>query len=66
MLPRERLIKYGPKSLEVEELFAIILGTGTKDEDVFTLSKRIFDNGLISREIYDKYNNKMDEVIELY
>ena len=43
MLPRERLIKYGPKSLEVEELFAIILGTGTKDEDVFTLSKRIFD-----------------------
>ena len=39
--PRERLITYGPKYLSDVELLAIILGSGTKDNDVFTLSTNI-------------------------
>lgn len=39
--PRERLIKLGPKSLTTSELLAIILETGTKEESVLDLSKRV-------------------------
>ena len=39
--PRERLIKLGPKSLTTSELLAIILETGTKEESVIDLSKRV-------------------------
>lgn len=41
LLPREKIIKEGPKGLEDSELIAIMLGTGTKEENVFELSKRI-------------------------
>ena len=44
MLPREKLIKYGPQVLDESELLAIILGVGSKDEDVFILSKRILES----------------------
>ncbi len=39
--PREKLEKYGIKSLTNEELIAILLKTGTKNESVIELSKRI-------------------------
>ena len=39
--PRERLRDQGPGALSSHELLAILLRTGTKDEDVFTLSKRL-------------------------
>lgn len=39
--PRERFIKYGPESLSNQELLAIILRTGTKDESVIQLANRI-------------------------
>lgn len=41
MLPREKLQTYGAESLSDDELLAILLGTGGKNEDVFTLSKKI-------------------------
>lgn len=40
-MPREKLVKYGASSLEEFELLAIILGSGTKNDDVFTISKNI-------------------------
>ncbi|SDK40835.1 RadC family protein [Sediminibacillus albus] len=40
--PRERLIEYGPAHLSNQDLLAILLGTGTKDESVTTLSQRVF------------------------
>jgi DNA repair protein RadC len=40
--PRERLIKHGPSILSEEELLAIVLSVGTKKEEVFTMSSRIF------------------------
>lgn len=39
--PRERLLKYGAKSLANYELLAIILGTGSKNQSVLDLAKNI-------------------------
>lgn len=39
--PRERLVKEGPETLSNQELLAIILRTGTKQESVLQLSYRI-------------------------
>lgn len=47
LLPRERLMTYGPESLSNQELLAILLRTGTKKEHVLNLSIKIL-NGLDS------------------
>lgn len=39
--PRERLIKYGSDHLSNQELIAILLGTGTRDESVMSISARL-------------------------
>lgn len=39
--PREKLISYGPETLSLQELIAIVLNTGTKKEDVLEMSRRI-------------------------
>ena len=39
--PRERFLKYERSSIQTHELLAIILRTGSKDESVLELSKRI-------------------------
>ncbi|NLY80186.1 MAG: DNA repair protein RadC [Lysinibacillus sp.] len=41
--PRERLIKQGPQSLSNQELIAIILRTGTKDESVLSIANRVLN-----------------------
>ena len=42
--PRERLKKYGPDVLSNSELLAIILGQGSKKENVLTLANKILMN----------------------
>ncbi len=46
--PRERLLKEGSNALSNQELIAILLGTGTKQESVLQLSQRVLHhfNGL--------------------
>lgn len=39
--PRERFLKYGPEALSDAELFAIILRTGTVNENVVDVSNRL-------------------------
>ena len=39
--PRERFLRQGPESLSNQELLAILLRTGTKNESVLTLANRI-------------------------
>ncbi|NLY08509.1 MAG: DNA repair protein RadC [Tissierellia bacterium] len=41
--PRERLIKYGAKSLTTVELLAIIIGTGTKQESAIQIAQRLLN-----------------------
>ncbi|ATP41275.1 hypothetical protein CSE16_15095 [Solibacillus sp. R5-41] len=42
--PRERLIRQGAKSLSNQELIAILLGTGTKNESVLAVANRVLLN----------------------
>lgn len=39
--PREKLIHHGPEVLSTSELLEVVLGTGTKKEDLRTMSHRI-------------------------
>jgi len=39
--PREKLIKNGVTTLSMTELLAVVLGTGTKKEEVFSMSARL-------------------------
>lgn len=42
--PREKMIKSGPTILSDQELLAVVLNTGTKKEEVFSMVSRIFKN----------------------
>jgi DNA repair protein RadC len=39
--PREKMLRFGPKALGVPELVAILLGVGTKKEEVLRMAHRI-------------------------
>ncbi len=40
-LPREKLLRLGPRYLEMKELLSIILNNGSKSESVFDISDRV-------------------------
>lgn len=49
--PREKLYNYGPKALSNEELLAIIIRTGNKEDTAIDLARRLLskdDRGLVS------------------
>src|SRR5699024_4445515 len=74
-LPREKLIKYGKENLSDSELLALILKTGTKEENIMELSlnilnkinleknKYLFDN-IKQEHFYCLYLNTKKEIIE--
>ncbi len=39
--PREKMLESGPGALSAAELLAVVLGTGTKKEEVFSMSSRL-------------------------
>lgn len=55
--PRERLIRQGAASLSNQELIAILLRTGTKEESVLVLANRILSS-------FDKIQDLKDATIE--
>ena len=48
--PREKLLKYGAEHLEVAELMAILIGSGSPELDAVALMK----------DIYNSYNNNLN------
>ena len=52
--PREKLLKYGPQVLTLEELIALVLNVGTKKEEVLTMARRLLkeygDNAIIHQK----------------
>jgi len=52
--PREKIITLGPSSLKPYELLALILNTGTKKEDVLTMSARLFKEYGEKEIVYQK------------
>lgn len=57
--PRERLIRQGASSLSNQELIAILLRTGTKDESVLVLANRVLSS-------FDKIQDMKDATLEEY
>lgn len=55
--PRERLIRQGSESLSNQELIAILLRTGTRDESVLVLANRVLSS-------FDKIQDFKDATIE--
>ncbi len=39
--PREKLLAFGPHALNLVELLSVVLGTGTKKEDVMSIASRV-------------------------
>ncbi len=62
--PREKLAKYGPSVLSLEELFAIVLNVGTKKEEVLSMSRRVLkeygDNAIINQKDPKKVSEMLD------
>jgi DNA repair protein RadC len=61
--PREKLMQYGPAHLSVAELLAVVLGVGTKKEEVLAMSHRLMkeygDTGIVEQ----KDPKKMEEML---
>lgn len=57
--PRERLFRYGSESLSNAELLAIVLGCGTKRENIISLSSRIIKN---SRGLNGLFNSSLEDL----
>jgi DNA repair protein RadC len=55
--PRERLVRQGAPSLSNQELIAILLRTGTKDESVLVLANRVLSS-------FDKIQDLRDATVE--
>ncbi|MDP4143859.1 MAG: DNA repair protein RadC [Bacillota bacterium] len=59
--PRERLLRYGAEGISNSELLAIVLRTGSKNEDIISLANRLITlnkglNGLLTASISELLN----------
>jgi DNA repair protein RadC len=61
--PREKLMKYGPQTLTLAELIAIVLNVGTKKEEVLTMSRRLLKEYGDSAIIHQKDPKKVQEML---
>ena len=61
--PREKLIKYGPASLSLTELIAIVLNAGTKKEEVLSMSRRLLKEYGDSAIVDQKDPRKIKEML---
>lgn len=61
--PREKLIKYGPASLSLAELFAVVLNVGTKKEEVLAMSHRLLKEYGDSAIVNQKDPQKIKEML---
>lgn len=63
--PREKMLSYGPSFLSLPELVAVLLGTGTRKEEVMSMSKRIlkeYGEKAISAELSPR---RLAELVEI-
>lgn len=60
--PRERLMAFGPESLNTYELLAILLRVGTKNDSVIDVSKRLVNS---LPELNELRNQTIDELVKI-
>jgi len=63
--PREKLLEHGLSALSVSELLALVLGVGTKKEDVMEMSFRIIKNYGEGSIMFEKEPRKLAENFNL-
>lgn len=63
--PREKLLKKGVESLNVAELLAIVLGVGTKKEELMAMSTRLIREYGGKGIVYQKNPEKITEELEI-
>lgn len=63
--PREKLIKYGPSTLSLAELFAVVLNVGTKKEEVLAMSRRLLKEYGDSAIVNQKDPQKIKELLDI-
>lgn len=63
--PREKLIKYGADALKVSELLAIVLGVGTKKEEVLHMAGRLLKEYGEKAIIHEKNPRKITEALSI-
>lgn len=60
--PRERLLRFGVRALYDEELIALLLRTGSKDKDVYTLSNELLE---VLNSIHDMKQMSLAELMQI-
>ncbi len=63
--PREKLLAQGPESLSIQELLAVILNIGNKNEDVLEMSTRIIREYGEKAIIAEKNAHKLSEELSI-
>jgi len=63
--PREKLVKYGPNVLSVDELLMIVLNAGTKKEGVLAMSRRLLKEYGENAVVNEKDPRKVQEALEI-
>lgn len=63
--PREKLMQVGPKNLSVAELMAILLGVGTRKEDVMAMSRRILREYGERTILHESNPNKLAQALDI-
>lgn len=63
--PREKLKNHGPEVLKNHELIAIILGRGTRKEDVLSIARRVIDDYGAKSLSYEQSVEKLSAALNL-
>lgn len=63
--PREKLIEHGPEVLSMNELLAVILQTGTKKEDVLSMTGRIIKEYGEKSAISERDTKRLSESLDI-
>lgn len=61
--PREKLAKYGPSTLSMAELVAVLWGVGTRKEDVLEMSRRVLKEYGERAILYETNPDKLAEAL---
>lgn len=63
--PREKMLEQGPSSLSLQELISVVLNTGTKNEDVSSIAKRVVREYGHSALVSQGNAQKMSEELQI-
>ncbi len=63
--PREKLIAYGASALSAAELLAVVLGVGTKKEEVLSMANRLIKEYGEKTIAYEKNPKKIAELLDV-